>query len=682
MKYGLGIDTGGTYTDAVIYRFDNNTILASAKSPTTREDLTIGITGALRGLPPDILSNVRMVSLSTTLATNACVEGKGSRATLVMIGCDPELVERYGSKYGLPSVEKMIFLPGGHSQQGVPGTEPDWEALLQAADKHAGITDSFAVVELWGIRNPAYERKAKDLLRQRTSLPVVCAHELTPEVNSLKRAASTLLNAQLIPIISEFLSAVKFSLETMGIHAPLVMVRGDGSLMSEEFAREKPVETLLSGPSASISGGIHLAGEKDCLIVDMGGTTSDLAIVRDGRALLAQEGVHVGKWKTGTRSVLISTIGLGGDSRITWDNDNRIHLGPQRVAPLSWLAATHPQVIGELRGMSLRKKRHTLPLCEFFYLIKDIPNDAYYSKEEKTITRVLIKGPMSLEQLAEAAGLSIYTMRTQRLEQQGIVMKSALTPTDLMHLSGDFTRWNKEAARLGAEITAFQLGIDLPHLIGIVKQKVVETLYFHIAKLLMEQERPGMWEDGMNKQAEELILTGCQTGGLINCRLSSALPLVGIGAPIHLFLPDTAKHLGTRTIIPEHAAVANALGAITGNIHVEETVIIRPQYAVYGIVGYHVFTSADRHEFEHYEEALEWAKQEAEKLAEFTARSRGAGGITVVLNINRQNAELPSSYGGSPEGDKEGSGVLFLETVITAKAIGSIQWQWEEASND
>lgn len=101
MKIGIGIDTGGTCTDAVVYQFENHKILAYAKTVTTKDNLSIGIGNALDGLPRDLVDKSEVIALSTTLATNACVEGKGGRAKLVMFGINPDTVRRVGNEYGL-----------------------------------------------------------------------------------------------------------------------------------------------------------------------------------------------------------------------------------------------------------------------------------------------------------------------------------------------------------------------------------------------------------------------------------------------------------------------------------------------------------------------------------------------------------------------------------------------------
>ncbi|MHB1454927.1 MAG: hydantoinase/oxoprolinase family protein [Saccharofermentanales bacterium] len=477
MVYGLGIDTGGTYTDAVIFDFENSKVIGTAKSITNKENLTIGINGAIGQLDPGILDRISMVSLSTTLATNACVEGKGSRAKLVMIGGYKSVISRYGSEYGLPDAQDIIFVDGGHNQQGEVVDEPDWELLEADILRCMKDTDVFAVVEVWGIRNAGFERKAKELISAWTGRQVVCGYELTDEINSLKRAASAFLNARLIPIINDFLDAVKISLKQRGIRVPLVIVRGDGSLMSEEFAREKPVETLLCGPAASVSGGISLTGEKNCIIIDMGGTTSDIAIARNGIPRLAAEGANIGKWRTGTKSIMINTVGLGGDSLIHRDSQGVLKLGPVRAAPLSWTASTWPETIDAMRSIYESGRKHSISLCEFFYLIRDISGDPYYNSDEQLISGALKQGPLSLGGLAAAVGISIYEIRTARLEQLGIIMRCGLTPTDIMHLTGAFTGWHKDAAFYGASIMANQLDVTLEDFIDVINEKVKEKLY-------------------------------------------------------------------------------------------------------------------------------------------------------------------------------------------------------------
>lgn len=684
MRLGLGIDTGGTYTDGVIYDFDDSRVIKGAKSVTVKEDLKLGIIHVLDQMPQELLKRVGVVSLSTTLATNACVEDKGSRAKLILIGCDENIVKKNGQQYGLPPIEDIIFIQGGHDSRGEVIGEPHWDDLHDRVKSIMKKVDSFAIVQMWGIRNPEFEKKAKELIYRWTNLPVVCGHELAGDLNFLKRAATSLLNAKLIPLINEFIDAVKVGLKERGIHAPLAIVCGDGSIMSEEYVRNRPVETLLSGPAASVIGGVNISGHQNCVVVDMGGTTSDLAIVKDGEPLLDYEGADVGNWKTAVKSVDIRTIGLGGDSLISFDSRDKLIIGPRRAAPLSWLAHRWPDVLGQINLLHGEKRIHTRSLCQFFYVIGDIPQDGDFTTQEKRIVHALKEGPLSIEKLAEAAETSIYTMKLNRLEQLGIVMRSALTPTDIMHLTGDFSGWNGQAALLGAEILANRLKLTLEELIHEVNSAIKSRLYLNIAKELIKRDNPSLLEDGLTSELEKMILLGYENSHMqenpyISIGLSTDFSLVGIGAPIHVYLPDVASSLKTTYIIEEYASVANAVGAITGSISVEERIIIKPRYTAAGVKGYDCFSPRVKRHFDKYEKAKDWSKDEAKELVGELAMARGATSYDVSIEMDENKTEINVLGSQSEEEEQEEQGEeytreILLETIITAKAIGSLKW--------
>lgn len=681
MRLGLGIDTGGTYTDGVIFDFNKNRVVKGAKSVTVKEDLKLGIIDVLDQMPRNLLEKVGMISLSTTLATNACVEDKGSRARLILIGCDENIVERNGNQYGLPPREDIIFIDGGHDSRGEVIAEPDWDDLLQRIEKEK--VDSFAVVQMWGIRNPEFEKKAKNLINDRTGLPVVCGHELAGQLNFLKRAATALLNAKLIPLINEFIDAVKVGLKERGIDAPLVIVCGDGGVMSEEYVRDRPVETLLSGPAASVIGGMNISGEKNCIVVDMGGTTSDLAIVKDGRPLLAYEGADVGNWKTAVKSIDIRTIGLGGDSHISFDSRDKLTIGPRRAAPLSWLAHKWPEVLEQISIIHEEYRIHTRSLCQFFYKVWDIPEDGDFTLEERNIVKSLKDGPLSIEKLAEATGTSIYTMKVDRLEALGIIMRSALTPTDIMHLTGEFSGWNGDAALMGAEILANRLKLTLNELFHEVNTIIKSRLYLNIAKELIKRNNGDLniSEEDITPELEKMILMGYgdlgkQKNPYMSLGLSTNFSLVGIGAPIHVYLPDVAASLNTDCIIEEYASVANAVGAITGSISVEERVIIKPRYTVAGVEGYDCFSPRLKMYFSDYQQAKDWSIEEAKEVVGEMALARGATSYNVSIELNENDTDiniLPDLDGEKEEG-MESTRKILLETIVTARALGSLKW--------
>jgi len=663
MKVGLGIDTGGTYTDGVIYDFDTSQVVAAVKSLTTKEDLSIGITNVLENLPLQWIEKVKLVSLSTTLATNACVEGKGSRAGLLLLGYDEKLLKRLGRQYGLEGNDIIHVLAGSHGQRGEVLEEPDWEAFKQILSNMEKQVDAIGIAEYWGLRNPEYEITAKELVRTCTRLPVVCAHELSGEINSLRRASTTLLNARLIPLIDGLIQSVRKSLTEKGIKAPLMIVRGDGSLMTERFAREKPVETLLSGPAASVVGGMRLSGKEDCIVVDIGGTTTDLAVVRNGKTHQVEDGVDVGGWRTGTRAIQVQTTGLGGDSLITFDHNEYITLGPRKAAPLCWLASRWPDVILELQRIQESEEWHTLSLSEFFYQIRPVEKGLQLGVEEQAIITALSQGPLSIEKLSRAVNSRPYFLKTEHLEFLGLIGKSGLTPTDLMHIDGTFSEWNTTAAALGANILSSRLHMTVEELAQKVFRIAGERLYTLISTFLLERNWGHTAGDWKGTDQKLLMMGYEQRDGEISFMPTVSLPLVGIGAPTHAFLPEIARKLGTECIIPENAGVANAVGAITGSILAEEIIVIKPQHESWGVDGYHCHSTRQRHRVETYSEAIAWSQIEARELVEQKLADMGADQSEIFVDRQEDKARA--------KGEK--SQEFLLETRVVAHGMGKIK---------
>ena len=281
----LGIDTGGTFTDSVVIDTESMKVLGKAKALTTKENLMRGIVRAMDGIPGDVLAQVEHVALSTTLATNACVEGKGGRAKLVIVGTTPEILRRVNAAgvFGIP-YDDVITTEFVGTYDGSDVTMPDWEALYESSPSFFEEAESFGIASLYALNNGAVvEKDGARFLRERFGKIVVEATSVAVEPNVIGRGATALLNARLVPVIEEFLSAIDAALAERGLSVPVSVVRSDGTLMSEELARIRPVETILSGPAASVTGAQMLVGADESLIVDIGGTTSDMSIVHRGR---------------------------------------------------------------------------------------------------------------------------------------------------------------------------------------------------------------------------------------------------------------------------------------------------------------------------------------------------------------------------------------------------------------
>ncbi len=469
MSIALGIDTGGTYTDAVLIEQAGERVLAHAKALTTYHDLSLGIREAIttvlagqeRSTKP---AQIELVGLSTTLATNAIVEGHGGRVCLLLLGYDPDLVQKYGFTQDLVTPD-VVYIRGGHNEAGEE-TEPLDETAVRAAIlSRRDLVDAFAISGFFSVRNPAHELRVRALVEELTgrrdglAIPVTCGHELTSQLNSIRRATTTVLNARLIPLLRDLIVMVRRTLDDVGIAAPLMIVKGDGSLVRAEWAMQRPIETILSGPAASVVGAWHLAGREDVWVVDVGGTTTDIAQLEGGRPRLNPEGAHVGRWQMMVETVDIHTIGLGGDSQVTLPDQHAsvrtdIVIGPRRVMPLCVLASQYPHVLSELRHQ--RGNRPRTDVIATFVLAQR-PGRIQLSDRDALLLYQLKNGPQSLASFLNDPRLKFSVVQQVRnLSAHQVILQAGFTPTDALHVLGQFQRWSCEAARTGRGIIGGQ----------------------------------------------------------------------------------------------------------------------------------------------------------------------------------------------------------------------------------
>lgn len=633
MKLGIGIDTGGTCTDAVLYDYEAKKVLASAKALTTKQDLSIGIGNALNGLPEDLICQAQTLALSTTLATNACVEEKGGRARLILFGTDASYAMRVIGKNGTITEDDLICFDSRTSCDGEIRNMPDWEALQ--AELEAALKDcqAAAVVEIYSRQTGAFlEQTTQKLLLDHMDLPVVCGYEMFHELDFIKRGASCLLNARLIPVIDTFLKAVSHSAARAGITCQPVIVRSDGSLMSREFARLRPVETLLCGPVASLMGAQELTSVDHAVIIDMGGTTTDVAFLKNGEPLRVNGGIHIGNWNTFVKGLFVDTFALGGDSGIRITPSDGLYLDNRRVIPLCILAQDCPFIEQELQEMAELEITSTRSIYEYYILQQDIDDLPGFSPEEHEICRALKERPLNMRDLCEAIHIPVYNLDTVHLESENVIMRAGLTPTDIMHIRGDYNAYNARVSRYAASVLAACMQMTAEELCDRVYDMVKEKLFTNLARILLEQQFSWVRREGLDVQLKQLIheswrqyADGSSSGGLFPL-FHTDFVFIGIGGPIHIFLEDVAKAFGTRAIIPEHAAVANAIGAAVCQVAFTTTVRITPSYNAYGgVIRYTVFSPGDTREFspEELEEARIYARKRAEICAGEEAVKRG-----------------------------------------------------------
>jgi len=652
---GLGIDTGGTYTDAAAVNTATGEVVATGKSPTTRHDLAEGIIAAVRQIPPEVLARIGLVSLSTTLATNSIVEGEGAPICLLLIGHDRELFRSYDLHRWLPTAN-LTFVPGGHNGVGAECEPLDEEEGRRVAREEGGRVSAFAVSGYFGVRNADHELRARRILEEETGLPVTCGHELATELDSVLRAATCALNASLVPLLRDLMESLGRALGELGVRAPAMVVRGDGSLMRMEMALERPVETILSGPAASVVGAQALAKLSDMLVIDIGGTTTDLATVRDGMPRLNRRGASVGRWRTLVRAVQTVSSGLGGDSQVTLDEGSRLRVGPQRAVPVAYAAWAYPSVLDVLRE-GLDRVSRLEPRDLVMYLLARPPKGLELSAVEERILEAVQTGPQPLWRLATRdPWVHFYLSNRNRLETSGVLARCAFTPTDALHLRGLFQEWNVEGSELAARQLSWYTQTDADEVVERVQVLVRHAMVRAMAGMLANgSEEPMAEPDG---RLMELALN--RNGSALEVQLHSHLPIVGLGAPAAHFVLPAAQAINGAPVLPPHHAVANAVGAICGSVVIRETLGVQPVYHSAGLDSYVVtgpFASVPHNDRE---AAIRDAQRRARSLALQAAERAGAAEIEVSVEVVNDEATPGPGYG-----DR-----LYLGSTVTATAVG------------
>ena len=630
MKIGIGIDTGGTCTDAVAYDLEAHTVLASAKSLTTKLDLSIGILESLRKLPKDLVKKAESISLSTTLATNACVENKGSKARLFIYGGEEDYIFRLGAMSGEFVPEDFICIDTKTTYDGHIRQMPDWDEINKLLD---GCKDceAIATVEVYCKQTAAkLEKKTKELAMNKLHIPVVCGYELFDNLDFIRRGNNALLNAKLVPVIDKFLKAIDESLEVDEIRIKPAIVRSDGTLMSREFAKYHPVETLLCGPVASVMGAKELVHVDEAIVLDMGGTTTDIAFIQKGQPLHAKDGIQIGNWKTFVRGLYVETFGLGGDSAVRY-NSKGMYLDERRVIPTCIIASQYPFIAEELEELNRMQKGYTRALHEYYILQKDISEVEGYSKEEQKICEILKDGPKSMKTLANALEIPIYNLNTENLERNGIIMRSGLTPTDIMHIKGDYVAYDAKSSFYAASFVARSLGMTVEKLSNHVYNAVKKKMYCSLVAILLKQQFNEFEKNGISSQVSYLIekswdqyVKNPTDAFNVGIHLQVPTTFIGLGGPIRIFLEDVAKAFGAKAVIPKYASVANAIGAVISNVSFEVEVLIHLDYPLDGSeIKYIVYSKGDSVIFETLEEAKEYANERVHILANEEAMNRG-----------------------------------------------------------
>jgi N-methylhydantoinase A/oxoprolinase/acetone carboxylase beta subunit len=528
--YGIGIDTGGTFTDSVLKNFETGKIESFAKVPTTHYDLGKGIEDCLEILLKDKnikREEIKIIGVSSTLATNAVVEKKGGDTALFIIGIEKHME--------LP-VAGFKFIDGGHDVFGNEVKELNMEALVDGALFFKGNVDSYAVVSAMSFANPAHELVAKKAINLVDDKPVFISSDVSSAPGLEERAATAVLNAKLMPVMENFIKGLKKSVVKFADIKTLKIIDGEGGFLNFDEAVKRSVKTFGSGPASTAYFGV--INSDNALVCDIGGTTTDILLVENKKPV-TDETSKIGELDTHVKTVRMKTIGLGGDSRIGLDLRKKLFTGPGRVEPLcfkenipfpeKWMGISENDVLYYLNPdenspaeiKKCFKKKEFLTLKEFYELL---------GRGEKTKERI--------EDYAKKQLLGV----------------CGFTPTDALCILGKIDAPFKEHSFQAASVISKELEISEVQLC----EKIISNAEDKIVDAVVEF----FTTHSSGKKIAE-VFPDWRSNKYLKIEFGSKFPIIGAGAAAAHFLEGVAKKLKTELILPDFYEVGNALGALS-----------------------------------------------------------------------------------------------------------------------
>lgn len=653
-SFFVGIDTGGTYTDAVIVEHGSHRILASAKALTTKGDLSIGVREALAAvvlkLPAGTgASDIALVSVSTTLATNAVVEGHGSPVGVFLIGFDTQMAARTGIAKAFPGL-LMKIIDGGHDHNGDAKSPLDLAGLEREAAVMGAQVSAFAVASAFAVRNPAHEQQAREIITRVAAKPVTLSTELTSSLDAPRRALTAVLNARLISRISMLIDAVRLAMGELGISCPLMVVKGDGTFARAESVALCPIETVLSGPAASLVGAKWLSNLDNFIMSDIGGTTTDVGVLQDGRPKIAEQGAEVGGWRTMVRAIDVKTIGLGGDSEVSLTLDGSVRLGPQRVVPISLLGQRYPEVVAMLEadladteGGSQHGRFVVLPFG------KSTPAElSGLSQREIEMLSLVGERPKPLRKVALSSGAQRAVLS---LRKKGLVQLCGFTPSDASHVLGLQANWSQPAAQLAAQLAFRFRSMKL----GTVEQirDFCEEIWSETVSLSAQAIVSAALDGSIENNAlVDAVCRGRPTIGLAKINVTPMVPIVAVGGPARIFYGEVGRRLQCEVVFSENCEVANAIGAAASLVAHRVTVTVEGD----GNGAFRVHSGKGTQIFGTGEDALSSAVAAAQSQVESLAL--GAGAVAPRIRVSTKKYYLPDAM--------DDNGLLKAEIVAEA----------------
>ncbi|MEM9140708.1 MAG: hydantoinase/oxoprolinase family protein, partial [Pseudomonadota bacterium] len=371
-------------------------------------------------------------------------------------------------------------------------------------------------------------------------------------------------------------------------------------------------------------------GRQDAVISDIGGTTTDIAILRSGRPALSDDGATVGGHATMVTAVAMTTHGLGGDSEIHVDDaalTPRLILGPRRVIPISLLAELHPDAVKPVLRRQLDQTAPGAYDARFLFRNPGARGADALRDQDRAVLEAIPETPIPA---AQAIRNRLQANSVNRLIGMGMVRASGLTPSDAARILGLHDNWDLGAARDAATLIARKrdarggaIAADAEAMASFIRQ----TLQRRSAEVLLDA---ALAADGIKQTAPSMTPLGAAAldgwNGAARIDIGLALPLIGLGASAPAYYPAIADLLRTQADVPPDADVANAIGAVVGQVRIlREAVISRPNDGIF-----RVHTAPENADFPDLDRALDHARQTLTAQAQSAASAAGADEIELA----------------------------------------------------
>jgi N-methylhydantoinase A/oxoprolinase/acetone carboxylase beta subunit len=415
-----------------------------------------------------------------------------------------------------------------------------------------------------------------------------------------------------------------------------------------EEALEKPIETIFSGPAASLVGASHLSRLDTCAMIDVGGTSTDVAMMENGLPQLSNSGAVVGGWQTRVKAIRMETSATGGDSHV-WVKGDRIYVGPRRVIPLCRASVMYPGFREKLKQNRVAKGY----LCESIQVTKFYIRTGFRPIElkagEREIYRHIGKEPVSFGDLLVALKKRPSPSMLDSLIQKRLIQAIGFTPTDALHVLGEYTEWDVEASIIGASMLGRILKQSPEAFSAEAKHRVARNIAEDLIAYLIE---------GMPRNEIDRVLLGKNF-----TRFRVEIPVVLLGGPVKAYVEELRNLINADFIVPEHADVGNAVGALVGKGIKRVEILIKTKVlsksredeaenvddethescVVEGVWQYEkknefiVFSPSGRKNFEIYGEALEYAEKLGRQLVMDYMVSAGLEKENIKIDVSRKH---------------------------------------------